>query len=265
MRTAWLSDIHLEFLSNEQRNTFFQQWATLPVDQFFLTGDISTSEKLLPDLQAWVKFVTKPLYFVLGNHDYYGATVQSVRQQVSALCQSQDLLHWLPDSGLVQLSDTLALVGHGGWSDGRYGDFLASNIILNDYLQIIDLADNFDRRLTLMQHFADEAAAYLQSVLTSLPATIEKVIVLTHVPPFQETCYYNTFPADDANPYLPHFTSQATGEVLLKLAHTQPDLQIEVLCGHTHHPCDIRMRPNLRIRVAHAEYEQPCIQDIFDL
>ena len=81
----------------------------------------------------------RPIYFVLGNHDYYGSSLFEVRERAGQITQTFQRLHWLPASGVVSLDGRTALVGHGGWGDARAANFRRSNVLLNDYFLIAEL------------------------------------------------------------------------------------------------------------------------------
>ena len=55
--------------------------------------------------------IAKPIYFVLGNHDYYQSTVENVRQKVAELSQENPSVNWLPETSLIQLSKDTLLLG----------------------------------------------------------------------------------------------------------------------------------------------------------
>ena len=43
----------------------------------------------------------RPIYFVLGNHDYYFGSIDKVRKAVKQLCQERPNLHYLPGEHLL--------------------------------------------------------------------------------------------------------------------------------------------------------------------
>ncbi len=135
-RYAWLTDIHLEFLRDKNAVGFVEELATIELDGLFLTGDISNAERLEFHLRLFEDGYQAPVYFVLGNHDYYGGSIESVRRMVRELCDRSKWLHWLPVSGVVKISSDTGLIGQGGWADGRLGDYTGSRVLLNDYVQI---------------------------------------------------------------------------------------------------------------------------------
>ncbi len=118
---AWLTDIHLEFLGSKETIAFVKELASQKLDGLFLTGDISTASQIEAHLQLFEDLYQSPVYFVLGNHDYYGGSIEAVRKMVEKTCYKSKWLHWLPKSGIVALGKETCLIGHDGWADGRFG------------------------------------------------------------------------------------------------------------------------------------------------
>jgi hypothetical protein len=89
---------------------------------------------------------------------------------------------------------------------------------------------------------------------------VRRVIVVTHVPPFEEAAW---FEGRRASPdWTPHMTCRATGDVLRRVADAWPDREFLVLTGHTHHASDVHVAPNLRVVTAGATYEAPALQPL---
>ena len=65
--------------------------------------------------------------------------------------------------------------------------------------------------------------------------------------------------------WLPFFACQAVGEVLVEVTRAQPDCQVTVLCGHTHHAGTIQILSNLCVKTGSAEYGQPHMEEIFTI
>lgn len=263
-RAVWLTDIHLEFLRPPQIESFLHQVAAQQPDVVLISGDISTSHFLRQHLVFVAQRLQVPVCFVLGNHDYYGSDIPDVRAQMRDLTRQNLGPVWLPEVGVVALADDTALVGHGGWGDGRYGDFLQSDILLNDYVQIRSLSGiSPQERLKRLHTLGDEAANYLSRILHEAVPHYHQIYILTHAPPFQEACWHQGVQAADDDGFLPHFTCKAVGDVLLRVAEAHPDHQFVVLCGHTHGAGEIIKRPNLRVITGGAEYEKPAVQRVF--
>lgn len=261
MRLLWLTDIHLNFVAPTAVLSFLDSVTAAEPDAIALTGDIAESHDLSLYLRQMAERINRPIYFVLGNHDFYFGSIRRVRQDVERLCAAQPLLQWLPSAGVIELTPTTGLVGHDGWADARLGDYERSYVVMNDYRLVEELvvAGKQDR-WPLLKQLGDEAAAYLQRVLPEALASYPQVYVLTHVPPLREACWYQGQISDDH--WLPHFTCQAVGHVLLECAGRWPDRQITVLCGHTHSAGETRPLPNLLILTGGATYASPEIQRV---
>ena len=228
-------------------------------DALFVTGDIGEADSVaryVGELRA-----IAPIYYVLGNHDYYRSSIAAVRERVPA--------GWLPAMGPVQLTPDTVLIGIDGWGDARCGD-LASSIQLSDWQLIEDFASvRYDRaaRIALLQELGTAEAFALGEHLARVPASA-RLIVLTHVPPFAEACVYED--AQSSPAWLPWFTCIATGEVLAEYARAYPAKQILVLCGHSHGIGVCHPEPNLEVRTGgwppHVDdYGNPVVQTTFEL
>jgi hypothetical protein len=186
---------------------------------------------------------------------------------IERLGQEYAAIRWLPLHGIVPLNGDSALIGHECWSDGGYGDYFNSPIVLNDYLLIAELANlNPQDRLLQMQAFAREGAEYLrEQLLAAFAAGYQTVYIATHSPPFQDACWYDGHTPQDDDPYLPHFACKAAGDLLLEVASKHPERELIVLCGHTHGEGDLRKLPNLRVITGASEYTVTRIQQVINL
>lgn len=262
MRLAWLSDIHWDATRPPEAHACIEALVKTAPDAVLVSGDIAMAPTLIRVLMTLQEAVSVPLYFVLGNHDFYGASIDTVRTEVVSLSESEALV-WLGSRDLIALDAETALIGHDGWGDGRAGDYSSSSVLLNDFYLIRDFV-NLDRqdRFALMQKLADESTEHIAAGLSQC-AKMKTVVVLTHVPPFPETTLYN---GKMSGPdFLPFFCNQRLGEILLAHAEKNPSQQIRVLCGHTHASTTRRPVGNLLVEVAAAEYGQPIVNGLLDL
>lgn len=263
-RVAWLTDVHLDLLLANQRREFFRQVARARVEAILISGDISEAPRLIDQLEEMDDAWDVPVYFVLGNHDYFHGTIAGVREAVTALCQQRSELVWLTAADVVELSPQSALVGHDGWADGRLGDYERSLVMMLDYTLIGEFVGlDKARRWQLLQQLADEAARQTRDKLLAAVARYRQVYLLTHIPPFREACWYNGQISNSE--WLPHFTSQAMGAMLLDVMSEHPECHLTVLCGHTHGRGQTSPRDNVLVLTGGAEYGLPEIQRVFDL
>ena len=265
-RFAWLTDIHLEFLTPWELDKFLDRLQTERLDALLLTGDIAQAPMLRSVLLQMAQQLNIPIYFVLGNHDYYHGSIPKVRTAMTTLTLEKRGLYWLPATGVVELTTDVGLVGHDGWADGRYGQFLLSPVMLNDYVLIESLrTPSAEERLKMLNALGDEAADHLRVVLPKAAQQYRQVLVLVHPPPFSAACWHNgKIPGED-DIFLPHFGCQAVGAVLLEIAALFPQVEFTVLCGHTHGGGRAQITANLLALTGAAEYGAPVIQQIFAL
>jgi 3',5'-cyclic AMP phosphodiesterase CpdA len=261
---AWCTDIHLDFLQDAEVEAFCREIARADPAALLLSGDISVAPSLTQHLLGLEKHLQRPIYFVLGNHDYYGGSIAGVRERVQRLCRDSPWLHWLPAAGVVPLNRDTGLLGHDGWGDGRLGAGIRSRVLMTDFYCIEDLASLSTPELfQKLAALGDEAAAYLRGALREGLERFPRLILLTHVPPFRESCWHEGRISDDD--FLPHFTCRAVGDVLRELMQARPDRDLTVLCGHTHGRGYAEILPNLRVWTGGAEYGKPGLQPWVEL
>ncbi len=216
----------------------------------------------MADLEFLADTASRPLYFVLGNHDHYGASVAAVRDAVVALAIRRPTVQWLPPAGVVPLDAGTALVGVDGWADGRHGDALATRFVLNDDRLIGELAIPQTRagKLLVKRALADADAHRLEVLLGRAVTIARRIVIATHVPPFVTALP----PAGRlAHPeWRPLLTCGATGAVIRQAAEKHPGHAFLVLCGHTHAAADVAVAANVRCVVAGARYGEPMVRTI---
>ena len=103
-KLAWVTDLHLNFLDQEAIDGFVQSLAQVDADAFLLTGDVGEAPDVTVHLNNLDTHLARPLYFVLGNHDFYRGSLSGVRTKVAALCSACPNLHWMPRNGVVRLT-----------------------------------------------------------------------------------------------------------------------------------------------------------------
>jgi Icc protein len=259
MQLAWATDIHLEFLTPPALAAFCVTLAKSSAEAFLISGDISQARGLDKHLRILERTLERPIYFVLGNHDFYHGSIAQVRARAAEDTARSVFLNWLPSTGPVELGENTGLVGHDGWADGRLGDYANSPILLNDYRLIEDfLGLDAAERLELLNQLGDEAATYFEQHLPDALARWQQVIVLTHVPPFAEAAWHMGRMSDED--WLPHFACKAAGDVLRAAMLAHPDREMLVLCGHTHSPGEVAVLPNLQVVTGGTRYGEPRLQ-----
>jgi predicted MPP superfamily phosphohydrolase len=270
MKLAWLTDIHLNFLDINERNKFYNGIADTQCDAVLITGDIAEAPCLIEILNEMAGQIKRPIYFVLGNHDYYRGKIDEVREEVTTLTltRSNKLLFWLPVAGMQKLNEDTILLGQDGWADGRLGDYANSKVVLNDSRMITDLFQakilGKHQLLEKMQYLADADSKELERTLDkAVIKKPKKIIVLTHVPPFREVCMHEGKISNDD--WLPYFSSKIMGEVLTKITNGNPEIEFLILCGHSHGKADYHWGSNMIVSAGGAEYYRPIVQKVIQI
>jgi predicted phosphohydrolase len=288
-KIIWLSDIHLNFLTDNGMLLFLESIKKTSSDSVWISGDIAQADTLIEYLSMLESEIKQSIYFVLGNHDYYLGSFNEMRSKIRKLCNASERLCWLNDSGVIGVTPEVGLIGHDSWADGRLGNYENSDLLLNDYILIKDFnplikkakrdiqylpggisniqilftsIDAKQSRLTRMQSLAEEAVLHIERYLPGALERYKQVFFLTHVPPFREVCLHRGKISDDNG--LPHFSTKIVGDILVRIMKQHPDRQLTVLCGHTHSKAEVKMLDNLIVFAAQAEYGKPKIQKILD-
>jgi len=264
MRAGWISDIHLNFLNPKGIRRFLNDILTCGAEAWFLTGDIGEAKSVGRFLSLLEAVLPGKIYFVLGNHDFYGAGISQVRMQIEELTSRSRRLVWLTQADSEQLPGGVAVVGDDGWADARLGSPYVTPVELMDFRAIDDFR-GLDRQalVSKMRELGDEAAHRLAPKLDQAAFVNERLFVLTHVPPFWGSARHKG--QLSKREWVPWFTCSAIGEVLVTSALAHPAVRFDVFCGHTHSAGRYSPKHNLTIHAAHAEYGIPVLQETIDL
>jgi len=263
-RVAWLTDLHLNWLTVAQTSAFLARLAKVEADAVLLSGDLSEAPELARHLRLLANSSPRPVYFVLGNHDFYFSSIREVRAITRRVCEEIGGLHWMTERTVESLAEQTGIIGHDSWADARLGDYERSFVSMND-ARLIDefVGRNKEQRLEVLHALGDEAAAHFANVLPEALSRFRNVLLLTHVPPFREACWYDGHISDDQ--WLPHFSCRAVGDALVSIMREHPRRQLTVLCGHTHGQGECWPLPNLRVLTGGAEYGHPRVQRVLEI
>ena len=205
-----------------------------------------------------------PIYFVLGNHDYYKGSISGVNNRLKAYMLNSNSVHWLDNSEVFNITEKTSLIGHSSWADGQLGDYNNSKLMLNDYVLIEELSfTTKTERLYKMKELAQIAADHFDKLLPKALESSEHVICLTHTPPFKEACWHNGQISNSE--WLPHFSCKAVGDILLKYMSQYKNNKMTVLCGHTHSDGCVNILENLSVYTGKAVYGKPEMQKLLEL
>lgn len=257
---AWASDTHLN-LTTEKRIKKFCKEITHEDDcvGLILTGDIAESDSVVKHLIDIHNQIKVPIYFVLGNHDFYKSDVATVTEDL--LVNLPPDIHWLTRIDYIPISEDVCIVGNENWWDGRSGSLqslglLDGIIMAPDYMLIGDIAWlSKEQRFDKLKEMADNATQRILMKLSSAFREFKEVILCVHVPPFEESCEHDGKKMTDN--WLPHFNHKGLGDALLDFMSLRKDKKLTVLAGHTHESTVYKPLKNLTVKVANASYFKP--------
>lgn len=263
-KIIWMSDIHLNFVGAgrgvpmNDLLAFYTELKEADGDALLITGDIAESHNVVPTLQQMSEHVGKPIYFVLGNHDFYGSSVRAVRESVQNIGPD---VHYIP-AAPIKLSSEAILIGVDSWGDCRNGDYKNSRITMSDWLYIEELNAGYRVGMAelkkAIQKLADADARQLaRNVKAAVKSGYKHIIIATHVPPFANACFNAGRKSTDAG--LCFWSSQILGTKIKPIAEKHSDVKFTWYCGHTHSGVTLNVLKNLVVHVAGAEYYCPQI------
>lgn len=278
MKLAWCTDIHINFLEPRQRQNFYTNIRGQKPDAVLITGDISEGDRIEKHLKEIASGVEVPVYFVLGNHDYYRSDIETVRASVTYIANDTKNLFYLPNTvGSVRgtgevlqalqvqpLTPSVCLTGVDGWADALLGDYFYSRVVLADDHYIQDLS-NKSREMLYHKRAAlgKDEAVRAESLILQAFKHFQHVIFATHIPPFKEATWHRGQHSD--NEWLPFFSCKQVGDVLIRMATDFPEKKITVYCGHTHGAGVYKPLPNLEVFTGEARYRYPKVQKVIEL
>jgi predicted MPP superfamily phosphohydrolase len=96
-RVAWLTDLHLEFVFSPTKvNALCESIKAVAPDCVLIGGDTGIAYSVEQYLLILEKQLQLPIYFVMGNHDFYHGSIKQVREIVAGLSKTSKNLRWLP-------------------------------------------------------------------------------------------------------------------------------------------------------------------------
>lgn len=263
MRFVWLSDLHLDFVNDDKIVQLSKEIVSKGADGILISGDISNSYSIKKHIKQLYNIIKKPIYFVTGNHDYYGSNINYIDNELIQLSDSNaDLIFLNYCSDAIYFED-FAVIGHSSWYDGKYGNYMGSNVVLNDCVYIEDFSHgNKETLLNKYQKETIRSINHFEKLISMAFSKINKILLITHIPPFKESAVYNGKQSD--NNYLPFFSSKSLGNFLVRTMKKYTDKQMLVLCGHSHGSAEVQKLKNLKILTGSAEYRNPKIISILN-
>lgn len=263
-RILWLTDLHLDRANPVDREALYENIRRSVADTVLVTGDISIAKHLplhLRELAAAAAW--RQVYFVLGNHDFYGSSFSRVDSCAAGVCRAHVNLQHLGNGEVIRLSSDTALIGHRGWGDGRMGWGVRSFARNPDFGAIEDFQGlNRSESFKLLEQLGRDSASYFRILLPYALSCYRHVLVATHVPTYTQAAYYCRKPCDWLRQ--PFYSNISAGGAILRIAQQFRKSKVTVLAGHTHSKARFQACKNLELIVGDAKPGKPCSQGVFE-
>lgn len=269
-RLIWCTDVHLDFLSENLIDEFIDKLAMIPdVMGYVFSGDIATSTNVRYVLSRMDHVLWHPVYFVLGNHDYYGSSIKNMRNSMVNLTHASRNLRYLTTlKDPCWVTPKVAIVGHDCWYDAKFGN-PRSGFILNDwrfigefiYARSCNHSDEISEIIKLSIQLADQGVEHIQrSAIKAIEMGASKIIIVSHPVPFQEVHFHRGQLGDENA--APWYVCKSLGEMLLDLHQQYPNVEFLSLAGHTHGECELSIDKNLKVMVGGSTYGNPDVSGV---
>lgn len=246
----WATDIHLNYFTDEYICNFGKALAKeYKAKGLIISGDISLGNKLERNLKTLSSAVQMPIYYVLGNHDYWYSSFSEVDHLTDKLSADNSLIDL--NKSLIKINEDTILIGFTGWYDCRFGK-INSEISMSDWSKISDYKDQDP--ISVSQKRSSFYSSFKERALSLQDLGVKNQIIVTHFPPFEKLIKGKK----DAKPF---YGSSDSGNMLLALGNHYNKLIC--LSGHTHSKASYHLN-NLSCYVGEACRGKPSLAGIID-
>lgn len=248
----WYTDTHFNRVAPWNLVRFFKYINDQNPRGVFLTGDISSGLMTNLHLKMLATMIDCPIYFVLGNHDYYFHSIEEQHQKIRETCQQFPNLIWLTESEVIDLDHEVALIGAEGWYDAQMGNPEWLKITL-DWIMTKDFRKlpTMEARVEKFRELATQTTNLLEEKLErALEQNYKTVYIMTHFPPWKEATRYEGSLLQEY--HLPYNVNLRLGEMIERVMGPRKKRNVTVLAGHTHHPEYIRVSRNINCQVGQS-------------
>lgn len=260
----WASDTHFNLAKQKNIKKFIDEVNSNSSDMLLITGDISEAPYLHEHLEMLETNIKMPIYFIIGNHDFYHSSIDKTLFKLSKFVDDHPKLKWLTKEGIVELNEKTCLIGNENWWDGYYGynnqTFLQEFVMRHDYKLIEDLKVSKKERVKILQRINNICLNQISNKLNEALTKYDKIFLAAHVPPFPENCSFSEIALSDE--WLFHTCSYSLGILLMNTMKQYPEKQLIVLSGHVHDQSFFQPLPNLISLTAKASYCKPKINSV---
>lgn len=239
----WATDLHLNYFSNDYINNFGKSLKKYNAKALIVSGDISLGNRFKNDIQVLSESIGIPIYYVLGNHDYWYSSISEINL-ISKELQSNNIYNL--NYNIVEINNSTALLGFDGWYDCNY--LIDPEYKMSDWHKIKDFKDKDPIQYSIE---LSKSFYYFKDVsLKAKEIGYVNQLIVTHVPPYKELIIEKPFS---------FYCSSFSGEMLNSLELNK----IVCLSGHTHNRSSY-IKNNIKTYVGEACRGKPSVCGLID-
>ena len=253
-KILWLTDTHLTFSFLWKKYSLIKYLKNIGADALFLSGDISNGFFIDYIIYYLANHLNIPIYFVLGNHDYYFKNISNIHNDLKFLTKKYENLHWLTENDVLELKPNICVIGSEGWYDCNYDDinYLKLNLDLK-FIRDFRKIKKYEQKFQTLKDMANNSANLIEKkLLNALNLGYKQIYLITHIPPFKEATKDEGTILESF--WLPYNANSILGEKIKNIMVNFPDRKLTILCGHTHDRVTININNNIECRTNSANY-----------
>lgn len=242
----WLTDIHADKKSEKQLDELYHNINQLNPDLICITGDIADGEKAHLFLENLFTNTNRPIAFVLGNHDFYGWSMEDFQQQTTQFSHKNKGIIYLSDIEGLQFGNDNMIIGIDNWNDLTEYNLNEAPIRSWDFDHIEDFKGLSDQELInkskeLAAHSCKELEAKLQYAYEQ---GIKNLYIAMHFAPYHSSHYYSQeILNNEKHKY--YWSCSPIGKIIDQFANEHPEIHITILSGHTHAKGEYQAKGNV--------------------
>lgn len=253
MKLHVLSDLHMEIAPYNLQ--------VFDADVIILAGDIAEGINGIEWAASLLDATDAHIIYIAGNHEFYHAELNDIRQKISAFCKGRNRLHYLENDEVI--INNIRFLGATLWTDFNLAQpedqettLRMSELSLTDFRLIQYHQSRFKVKDAIKMHL--DSVQYIGAKLHEGFAG-QTVVITHHAPRLQSVApkykgsFLKTYFASD----LSHLLGQS--EIWIHgHTHVKSDYQV----GKTRVICNPRGRPNHKEQAENIQFNPALIVEI---
>lgn len=253
MKLHILSDLHMEIAPYKLQ--------VFDADVIILAGDIAEGIDGIAWAASLLEVTEANIIYIAGNHEFYHAEINDIRQKISALCKEHSRLHYLENGAVI--INNVRFLGATLWTDfnltqpeDQETTLRMSELSLTDFRLIQYQQSRFKVKDAINMHL--NSVKFIEAKLDE-DFTGKTVVITHHAPSLQSVApkykdsFLKTYFASNLSHLLGFSDMWVHGH-----AHVKSDYQI----GKTRVICNPRGRPTNQAQAENIQFDPALVVEI---